>query len=127
MRRALAAAALVACAALLLPVAARAHATLVAAEPGTQSRLREAPSVIRLRFTEPVTVVPGAVQVLDLHGAEHAGAASVSGDGLIVTAPVSGLELGSSYTVRWRVTSTDGHSPSGVYNFGVGVAPPPPT
>jgi copper transport protein len=127
MRRALAAAALVACAALLLPAAARAHATLVAAEPGTQSRLQQEPSVIRLRFTEPVTVVPGAVQVLDLHGAEHAGAVSVSGDGLIVTAPVSGLELGSSYTVRWRVTSTDGHSPSGVYNFGLGVTPPPPT
>jgi len=127
MRRALALVALLAGAALLLPAAARAHATLVEAEPGTQSRLREPPSLIRLRFTEPVTVVPGAIQVLDVHGAGHARAASVSTDGLVVTAAVSGLERGSSYTVRWRVTSRDGHSPSGVYNFGVGVGPPPPT
>ena len=53
MRRTLAVAALLACAPLLLPAVARAHATLVEAEPGTQTRLREAPSLIRLRFTEP--------------------------------------------------------------------------
>ena len=127
MRRGLTVGALLACAALLAPAVARAHATLVEADPGTQSQLREAPSLVRLRFTEPVNVVPGAVRVLDVHGAEHAGAASVSGDGLVVTAVVSGLEPGSSYTVRWRVTSADGHSPSGVYNFGVRVDPPPPT
>ena len=126
MRRTLPLAAL-ACALLLLPAVARAHATLVEADPGTQARLREAPSLIRLRFTEPVTVAEGGVQVLDRSGAQHAGAASVSGGGLVVTARLSGLERGSSYTLRWRVTSTDGHSPSGVYNFGVGVAPPPPT
>ena len=66
-------------------------------------------------------------QVLDRRGVGPAGAASVSSDGLVVSAPVPGLALGSSYTVRWRVTSTDGHSPAGVYNFGVGVVPPPPT
>jgi methionine-rich copper-binding protein CopC len=120
MRRTLPLAAL-ACALLLLPAVARAHATLVEADPGTQARLREAPSLIRLRFTEPVTVAEGGVQVLDRSGAQHAGAASVSGGGLVVTARLSGLERGSSYTLRWRVTSTDGHSPSGVYNFGVGV------
>ena len=127
MRRTLAVAALLACAPLLLPAVARGHATLVEAEPGTQTRLREAPSLIRLRFTEPVTVAQGGVQVLDRSGGQHAGAASVTGGGLVVAARLSGLERGSSYTVRWRVTSTDGHSPSGVYNFGVGVAPPPPT
>jgi copper transport protein len=128
MRRSLAVTALLAGAALLLPGAARAHATLVAAEPGTQSNLRQAPSVIRLQFTEPVAVVPGAVQVLGRDGvAARTGLGSVSEDGLVVTVPVSGLARGAWYTVRWRVTSTDGHSPSGVYNFGVGVAPPPPT
>ena len=128
MRRAVGVAVLLVFAALLLPGAARAHATLVAAEPGTQSKLPEAPSVIRLRFTEPVTVVRGAVQVLGRDGvAVHTGRGSVSEDGLVVTVPVSGFARGSWYTVRWRVASTDGHSPSGVYNFGVGVAPPPPT
>jgi putative copper export protein len=40
---------------------------------------------------------------------------------------VSRLTRGSAYTVRWRVTGSDGHSPAGVFTFGVGVAPPPPT
>jgi copper transport protein len=128
MRRAFVVAALLTGTALLLPAAARAHATLVEAQPGTQAKLRKAPSVIRLRFTEAITVVPGAVLVLGQDGAAaHTGRASVSDDGLVVTVPVSGLARGSWYTVRWRVASTDGHSPSGVYNFGVGVAPPPPT
>jgi copper transport protein len=128
MRRALVVAALLTGTALLVPAAARAHATLVEAQPGTQAKLRKAPSVIRLRFTEAITVVPGAVLVLGQDGAAaHTGRASVSDDGLVVTVPVSGLARGSWYTVRWRVASTDGHSPSGVYNFGVGVAPPPPT
>ncbi len=29
--------------------------------------------------------------------------------------------------MRWRATSSDGHTGSGVYTFGVGVTPPPPT
>ena len=29
--------------------------------------------------------------------------------------------------MRWRATSADGHTGSGVYTFGIGVTPPPPT
>jgi len=29
--------------------------------------------------------------------------------------------------VRWHVVGRDGHSPAGVYTFGIGVSPPPPT
>ena len=29
--------------------------------------------------------------------------------------------------MRWRATSSDGHTGAGVYTFGVGVTPPPPT
>jgi copper transport protein len=29
--------------------------------------------------------------------------------------------------VRWRVIGPDGHAPAGVYTFGVGIDPPPPT
>ena len=29
--------------------------------------------------------------------------------------------------MRWRATSSDGHTGSGVYTFGIGVTPPPPT
>lgn len=51
----------------------------------------------------------------------------MSADGRVVKAPVSGLARGSAYTVRWRVTGGDGHSPAGVFTFGIGVKPPPPT
>ena len=40
---------------------------------------------------------------------------------------LKGLQPGKSYTVRWRATSSDGHTGSGVYTFGIGVTPPPPT
>jgi copper transport protein len=57
----------------------------------------------------------------------HSRNAVVSADGRTVTAQVSGLRRGSAYTVRWRVAGSDGHSPAGVFTFGVGVSPPPPT
>ncbi len=40
---------------------------------------------------------------------------------------MSRLVDGHGYTVRWRVIGDDGHSPAGVFTFGVGVAAPPPT
>src|SRR4029079_18321177 len=44
-----------------------------------------------------------------------------------VRVPLTGLHKGEAYTVRWRATSSDGHTGSGVYTFGIGVKPPPPT
>ena len=41
--------------------------------------------------------------------------------------PCRGWSGARSYTVRWRATSSDGHTISGVYTFGVGVDAPPPT
>jgi copper transport protein len=114
-------------AALAFPTAAAAHTTLVGASPATQSSVRAAPSVIRLRFTEAVTITSSAIRVLAPNGTVLSGTARTSDDGRTVTAPVSRLKRGSAYTVRWRVTGQDGHSPSGVFTFGVGVAAPPPT
>jgi putative copper export protein len=44
----------------------------------------------------------------------------------IATVPLRKLPKGA-YTVRWHVTSFEGHVLSGVYTFGVRVVPPPPT
>jgi copper transport protein len=112
---------------LALPAVAGAHATLIQAEPATQSKVAVPPEEIRLRFSESVTVTWGGIQVLAADGTLLSGTAKVSPDGKVVTAPVSRLARGSSYTVRWRVAGQDGHSPAGVFNFGVGVTPPPPT
>jgi copper transport protein len=126
MRRAAAVAA-AGLAALFAPAVATAHTTLLEASPGTQSRVSAPPRVITLRFTEPVTITSSAIQVLAPDGTVLSGTSKVSSDERTVTAPVSRLRKGSAYTIRWRVTGQDGHSPAGVFTFGVGVSAPPPT
>lgn len=126
MRRALLLAAAV-LAALALPATASAHATLESAYPDTQSRLEAPPTEVRLVFSQVVTAGSSAIQVLASEGRVMSGEAQVSDDGHVVSASVSGLRRGEAYTVRWRVTGPDGHSPAGVYTFGIGVAAPPPT
>lgn len=118
---------LAAAAALVAPGAALAHATLESATPPTQSTVGSAPSEVRLRFDQSVTATSRSIQVLAHDGSVLSAPARVEEDGRAVVATVSGLEPGAAYTVRWRVTSRDGHSPSGVFTFGVGVAAPPPT
>jgi copper transport protein len=113
--------------ALALPASAGAHAVLKSAYPETQSRLRTAPSEVRLGFSQSVTVGTNAIVVLAPDGKLLSGEVRVSDNGRVVIAPVSGLRRGGAYTIRWRVTGPDGHSPAGVYTFGIGVKPPPPT
>ena len=114
-------------AALAVPGVASAHATLIGISPPTQSRLDAPPRAVVLRFDQAVTTTAGAIEVFSAGGRRLSGSA-VSGDhGRVVRAPLRGLRRGESYTVRWRATSSDGHTGSGVYTFGIGVAPPPPT
>ena len=112
--------------ALTLPGAAFAHATLKEASPATQSRVETPPRVISLRFDQSVTITDRAIQVFSADGRLVSGAAVSSDRNRVVTAPVHGLRRGEAYTVRWRETSSDGHTGSGVFTFGVGVEPPPP-
>lgn len=126
MRRALVAG-VASLAALALPGIATGHVTLSGTSPSTQSTVDTPPTNIRLRFNQPVTITSRAIQVLAPDGTVLSGTArTVEGD-LVVIAPVSRLSRGSAYTVRWRVGGQDGHSPSGVFTFGVGVPAPPPT
>lgn len=113
--------------ALVAPGRAAAHVSLLSATPEVQSSLDAAPTQILLRFTEPVAISPSAIRVLAADGTVLSGVARAALGDLVVIAPVSGLVQGSAYTVRWRVSGQDGHSPSGVFNFGVGVPAPPPT
>lgn len=126
MRRVWAAAG-VAVLALFVPSTAAAHVTLLRAEPATQSRVEKAPTEIRLHFNQPVTITSSAIQVLAPDGTLLSGTPATQEDGYVVVAPVSRIAAGQGYTVRWRVIGDDGHSPSGVFTFGVGVAAPPPT
>lgn len=113
--------------ALVVPSTALAHVTLISSEPITQSRLDTAPTEVRLRFNQPVTITSNAIQVLAPDGTVLSGTARTEDSRTVVVAPVSRLVSGQGYTVRWRVIGEDGHSPAGVFTFGVGVAAPPPT
>lgn len=112
--------------ALVLPAAALAHASLKHTEPVTQSRVEESPRELMLRFDESVSILPNATQVLAEDGTVLSGTARQGADHRIVSARVADFPR-SSYTVRWRAMSADGHAVAAVFTFGVRVAAPPPT
>jgi copper transport protein len=108
--------------ALIVPVAAWAHATLRSESPGFQQELAVSPREVTLHFDQFVKFP--SVEVLDNSGRSYAGAAQARG--LAVVAPVRLLPTGP-YTVRWHALSADGHVVSGVWTFGVRVKALPPT
>lgn len=122
--KALVAAALVA---LALPAAAFGHANLVDREPSFGERLERAPRAVVLHFDQGVLVVPGSVHVLSARGVSlTAGPTRATNHRKTVSVPLRRLPTGA-YTVRWQVTSLEGHVLSGVWTFGVRRTPPPPT
>jgi copper transport protein len=122
--RALAAAGVVA---LALPASAFAHANLLQRTPNYGSRLATSPPAIALQFDQGVDVFSGGIDVRSSSGKiVTAGPAHTADGGRVATVPLRKLPRGA-YTVRWHVTSNEGHVLSGVYTFGVRVKPPPPT
>ena len=102
------------------------HAALVHANPAPGATLTDSPRTIRLTFSEAVEPSVSDVNVVDPAGRSRSGGAPVtaSASQRSLEVPVEALGRGS-YTVDWRVVSSDdGHGTSGSYVFGVGVAPP---
>jgi len=123
-RRALA---LVALAALALPAAAFAHASLSRTVPSFRQRVEIAPTQVLLHFDQGVKIFAGdAIEVWTAGGALVSLPARQPHDTHDVIAPLRKLDKGP-YTVRWHVLSIDGHVVSGVFTFGVRFDAPPPT
>jgi copper transport protein len=102
---------------------AAAHPTLLFTEPAAETAVSVAPQVITLVFNEPVSIGPGAVIVLDKDGRPvPTGPATTARDGQLVTARLEASPPPGSYTVRWRVTGTDGDLVEEEFRFGVGYA-----
>jgi copper transport protein len=100
------------------PVAA--HAVLLRSEPSPQTTVKTPPAAVRLQFSEPVEVAFGAVRVFDVDGKRvDSGKLSKANGGRDVLAR-AGLP-GGTYTVTWRVVSTDGHAIRGAFQFYVGA------
>jgi copper transport protein len=99
---------------------ASAHAVLLRTDPSPQTTVKSPPEAVRLRFSEPVEVTFGAVRVFDVDGqrVDEGKIGTASGRRELV---VPARLPGGTYTVTWRVVSTDGHRISGGFQFYVGA------
>jgi copper transport protein len=113
----------------LLPATAAAHATLEQTTPERGARLRAAPELVTLHFSEPVEAAFGAVRVFDSRGREvQSGRAfHPSGRGSDVAVALRRGLGEDGYTVTYRVISADSHPVSGGFVFVVGDAAAPAT
>ena len=117
--------ALVAIAALVLPVAASAHAYLVRTEPSASGITARAPADVRLTFSEAVEPRFAIVSVTDASGqqlVDRAPARSPNDPNTLVI-PIEHVPEGW-YLVYWR-DLVDGHPVRGAYTFQVGPSPGP--
>ena len=98
------------------------HAQLVASSPGAGEVVPEAPSELRLVFSEPLEAQVTSVDVRGPDGApvlDRAGAPDPS-DAFVLVAALPTLADGA-YSVTWRTLSAaDGHTVEGFFSFGVG-------
>lgn len=103
------------------PVAA--HPTLLFTDPPADTAVPVAPQAITLIFNEPVTIGRDAIVVLDNNARPvPTSPPTTARDGAVMTArPAAPLPPGS-YTVRWRVTGTDGDLVEDQFRFGVGYS-----
>jgi copper transport protein len=104
-----------------------AHGLILRAEPPVGGAVADAPSVVRIWFSEPFDPSFSSLEVFSAGTQQKVDAADVKVDAdgaLSVSLPPS-LPQGA-YIVSWRVfTPSDGHQTSGSYSFGVGVPAQP--
>lgn len=103
-----------------LPGPVWAHDTLVSSNPGDGARATEAPDEVEMTFSADLLDVGTQVRVTDAQGADVTdGEPQVSGTA--VTQNVTPSEqTDDTYTVVWRVVSSDGHPIEGTFSYDVG-------
>jgi len=108
---------------LLACAPALAHANLVEASPPPGGEVSKPPERVELRFNEPVDAEfdPVVVRAADGARVDAHDARVDPEDARVVLADLQSVPNGS-YTVKWRVTSIDGHVVEGRYNFAVVAA-----
>jgi copper transport protein len=110
----------------LLAVApsASAHATVVSTSPRDGQVVAAAPTVVSVRFDEPVQMQFGALRVFSPSGARVDEGTPSHPAGHEDTVQVGlGSNLGrGTYTVAWHVISADSHPVSGAFTFSVGAS-----
>ncbi|RXR25445.1 copper resistance protein CopC [Oerskovia turbata] len=103
---------------------AQAHDRIISSDPVDGAQLDAAPAALTMTFnTEPLAVEPQVV-VTDTAGTVVA-QGSPTIEGTSVTFPWPAELTGDTYTVAWRVVSSDGHPIEGTFAFAVAAAPEP--
>jgi methionine-rich copper-binding protein CopC len=102
---------------------ALAHANLVEASPPQGGEVSKPPKRVELRFSEPVDAEfdPVVVRAAGGDRVDAHDARVDPEDARVVLADLQSVPKGS-YTVKWRVTSIDGHVVEGRYHFAVVAA-----
>ncbi len=106
---------------------AAAHDRLLSSDPADGARLETPPAALTLTFnTEPLAIEPQVV-VSDSAGTVVTQGAPVI-DGSTATFAVDPAVAlgGDTYTVAWRVVSSDGHPIEGTFAFAVAAQPEAP-
>ncbi|MDO5618632.1 copper resistance CopC family protein [Kocuria sp.] len=104
-----------------LPGPVWAHDTLVSSNPGDGARVTQAPTEVELTYSADLLDVGTQVRVTDSQGADVTdGEPQVSGT--TVTQDITPAQTeDESYTVVWRVVSSDGHPIEGTFSYDVGA------
>jgi methionine-rich copper-binding protein CopC len=98
------------------PVAA--HARLVSATPAPNATVA-APRTISLTFNERSVPAFSGFDVVNAAGEKVAIRTAVAEDGKTLTGTLARPLLPGTYTVEWRIASSDGHRMTGSYAFSV--------
>lgn len=108
-------------AAILYAAPAFGHSALVSANPAADATLLEVPSEVRLEFNEDLLLVgelnPNKLEVFDANQSLVSGAVIVEKQFII--APIDLDTPPGTFTVKYRVTSGDGHPIEDEYQFEV--------
>ncbi|MFC7842778.1 copper resistance CopC/CopD family protein [Streptomyces sp. NPDC057382] len=101
---------------------ASAHAIVTRSEPADVSVLKSAPKQVTLTFNEAVRLADGSLRVLSPKNLRVDRGAVQHAPGKTDTARVAltGKLPKGTYTVSWRVVSSDSHPISGAFTFSVG-------
>ncbi len=105
---------------LLIPVAASAHAQVVALDPVDGARLPISPGSVSVTFNEDISLAPDGLRVIRPDGTlADRGEDTVTGT--TVSQVIATLPAGW-YVMAWSIISTDGHVVHGSSTFAVGDA-----
>lgn len=119
--RTLAAVAALAAGSLLGMNPAAAHDELVSTNPTDGATLTEAPASLELTYSGDIMDVDGANQVRVTNAAgESVTDGDPEVDGTVVTQDLATAAADDTYTVTWRVVSSDGHPIQGTFTYTVG-------